>query len=228
MKKKERKNSIKKFLAMFWQIVWKDDSLKGWLISLVFLFVVIKLIFFPLMSLATGTHLPLVIVESCSMYHQGDPASNFTAWYGRHELKYFQKKINEEMFRQYPLKNGFNKGDILFVTGVKPDKVKVGDIILFNSGKSPAPIIHRVINITKTNSTYIFSTEGDNNNIQFSPELGPIVNPLNINEVTVYPNQLVGEARADIIPYLGWMKLIFFEHSKPPSERGFCHEFASS
>ncbi|MEK6833838.1 MAG: hypothetical protein AABY32_07380, partial [Nanoarchaeota archaeon] len=53
-----KQSKIKKFLKKFWQIVWKDDSFKGWIISLVFIFIVIKFVFFPLLNLATGTSLP--------------------------------------------------------------------------------------------------------------------------------------------------------------------------
>ncbi len=206
-----KKGDFKKFLKKFWFVVWKDDSLKGWFISIIFLFVVIKLIFFPILTLASGTPLPLVIVESCSMYHDGNIFSNFQNWWTRHESKYFQEKIIQTNFLEFPFKNGFNKGDILFVVGVKPKNVKIGDIIIFNAGEAN-PIIHRVMTIKNDNGTYTFSTMGDNNNGQLYIEK-------EINQ-----NQLVGEPVANVAPYLGWIKLIFFEGSKPPSERGFCKE----
>jgi membrane protein insertase Oxa1/YidC/SpoIIIJ len=65
-------NKFKQFIKRFWWIVWKDDSFKGWVISLIFVFVLIKFIFFPFLNLVTGTKLPLAIVESCSMYHNKD------------------------------------------------------------------------------------------------------------------------------------------------------------
>jgi signal peptidase I len=204
------KEKWKKFWKKFWFIVWKDDSIKGWIISLIFLLILIRGVFFPLLSLATGTSLPLVIVESCSMYHQGGELfSNFNGWWTMHEEKYAQKSINKSEFSSFPFANGLNKGDILFVTGVNPADVKIGDIIIFNAGMS-APIIHRVMSIKDENGAYFFSTEGDNNNGQLSVEE-------NISQ-----NQLVGEPRAIVLPYAGWIKLIFFEGSKPPSERGFC------
>ena len=224
MEKKVKKNKFKNFMKRFWFIVWKDDSIRGWIISLIFIFILIKLIFFPTLSLVTGTKMPLVIVESCSMYHQGDPFSNFNAWWDGHDLKYFVMKISKNVWQTFPLKNGFNKGDVIFVTGVKPDKVKIGDVIIFRSGVGSSPVIHRVMKITKTNSTYIFSTEGDNNNGQLIPSNNP---DTKINEVSIYPDQLIGQARAVIIPYIGWAKLIFFEHLKDPSERGFCTQTPS-
>ena len=205
------KKRLKDLLEKFWFIVWKDDSIKGWLISLIFLFVVIKLIFFPLLSLATGTHLPLVIVESCSMYHQGDPFSDFEKWWDRHDMKYFKLKISESDWRIFHLKNGFNKGDILFVTGVNPEDLKLGDIIIFNANYRN-PVIHRIISIKEQNGKYFFSTIGDNNNGQLQFEK-------NISET-----QIVGKARMILLPYVGWGKLIFFEKMRYPEERGFCNE----
>jgi len=202
-------NKTKNFLNKFWAIVWKDDSFKGWIISLVFLFIMIKGVFFPLMSLATGTHLPLVIVESCSMYHEDNLLSDYDAWFEQNDLKYFEYKVNKKMFDEFPFKKGFNKGDILFVTEAKPEKLEVGDVIIFNANYRN-PIIHRIIKIRKEGSEYIFSTIGDNNpsQIEFEKRIGE--------------NQLVGKAQFNIAPFLGWGKLIFFEHTRYPSQRGFC------
>jgi hypothetical protein len=205
----EFKKKVKDFFKKFWYLLWKDNSFKGWLLSLIFIFVFIKFIFFPLLSLATGTALPLAIVESCSMYHSGNIFSNFDIWWTNHETKYGNLGINESQFSQFWFKNGFSKGDILFITGVKPQNVKIGDIIIFQAGQQN-PIIHRVINITQTDGVYYFSTEGDNNNGQLTFEN-------NINQ-----NDIIGRATFRIAPYIGWAKLIFFESQKQPNERGFC------
>ena len=71
------KEGLTKFWKKFWFMLWKDDSLKGWIFSIIFLFIFIKFIFFPILSLVTGTYLPLAIVESCSMYHEGNFLSNY-------------------------------------------------------------------------------------------------------------------------------------------------------
>jgi signal peptidase I len=195
---KESNSNFKKFLKKFWFIVWKDDSPKGWIISLIFLFIVIKGIFFPVMNLMTGTELPLVIIESCSMYHDGNLFSNINNWWERHENKYLGYEIEKEEFLKFSFKKGFNKGDILFVTGIKPEKIKRGDIIIFKANY-PHPIIHRVIEVTKENDKYYFSTIGDNNNnqIPFEKKIGE--------------HQLIGKAQINIAPFLGWGKLFFFE-----------------
>ena len=205
------KSKIKEYLRRFWQIVWKDESLKGWIISIIFIFILIKFIFFPFLNLVTGTSMPLAIVESCSMYHQGNMFSNYGQWWERHGTKYTSINISNEEFSKFNLKKGFSKGDILFIVKAKPEKLKVGNIIIFNAGMNH-PIIHRIIDIKEENGTYIFSTMGDNNNGQLTIEQN------------IYENQLVGKALFRLSPSLGWGKLIFYEHSKPSFERGFCKE----
>jgi signal peptidase I len=209
---KFRKSKFKDFWKKFWWIVWKDDSFKGWLISLVFVFIVIKFIFFPFLSLATGTSLPLAIVESCSMYHQGDIFGNFDEWYERHESKYSEFEINKNEFEDFSMKKGFNKGDILFIIGKKPEKIEMGDVIIFHGGERN-PVIHRVVNIEiNSDGKIIFSTIGDNNNGQLS------------FEKSISEDQIVGKASFRIAPLIGWAKLIFFEPARPANERGFCNE----
>jgi len=210
-KESDSKGKFKKFLKKFWQIIWKDDSFKGWLISLVFIFVVIKFIFFPLLNLATGTSLPLAIVESCSMYHSGNALGNFDNWWESHDSKYENLNITKSEFESFILKKGFSKGDILFIIKAKPEKLKIGDIIIFNANEKN-PIIHRIINIKQENGDYIFSTIGDNNNGQLSVE------------TNIRPEQLVGKAVLRIVPSIGWAKLAFYEHLRPQNQRGFCEE----
>src|SRR4030042_125670 len=105
----------KKGFKKFWFLLWKDNSLKGWIFSLIFLFVFIKFIFFPVLSLVTGTALPLAIVESCSMYHQGNVFSNFDSWFEEHDLKYSEFDITRTEFEDFSFRRGFSKGDILFI-----------------------------------------------------------------------------------------------------------------
>src|SRR3989344_5966421 len=103
MKPVETKNKIKYYWKKFWYLLWKDDSLKGWIFSLIFLFIFIKFIFFPLLSLATGTALPLAIVESCSMYHEDDIFSSFDPWWEIHEEKYLALNISKDNFYDFSL-----------------------------------------------------------------------------------------------------------------------------
>lgn len=202
---------IKKYWNKFWFLLWKDDSFKGWFFSVIFLFIIIKFVFFPVLSFGTGTPLPLAIVESCSMYHGGNLLSNFNQWFSRHDAKYSAFNVTESEFRDFEFTDGLNKGDILLVIGANPDKLKIGDVIIYNAGNGN-PIIHRIIKITNSSSGLEFSTIGDNNNGQIYFENG------------IKPSQIIGKPIWKIGPYLGWVKLIFFEFSKPQSERGFCRE----
>jgi len=186
---------LKEVWKKFWFIVWKDDSLKGWIFSLIFLFVLIKFIFLPGLGFVTGTSLPLAIVESCSMYHSHNPLYPFGEWWQDHEEKYEKFTINNLDFKEFSLTNGFNKGDILFIIKAEPEKIKIGDVIIFNAGQKN-PLIHRIIKIEKTNNKYFFSTIGDNNNGQL-----PV-------EKKISEEQLVGKAVLKIVPYAGWGKLI--------------------
>jgi signal peptidase I len=213
-------DNLKKGFKKFWFLLWKDNSLKGWIFSLIFLFVFIKFIFFPVLSFATGTSLPLAIVESCSMYHNGNIFSNFDTWFASHDGKYSSLNITKEEFQKFTLKKGFDKGDILFIIKANPETLKIGDIILFNSGSKGTPVIHRIIKIEEENGEKVFTTIGDNN----AQMLTPGNNPNDVDERKITSEQLVGKAVFRIVPWFGWVKLIFFESSRPVSERGFCKE----
>jgi len=201
--------NLKEIFKKFWNLLWKDDSLKGWIFSVIFLFIFIKFIFFPILGFVTGTSLPLAIVESCSMYHPS--FSSYNNWWENHEEKYAEFEIPKTEFKNFVLKKGFNKGDILFIINAKPKKIKIGDIIIFEAERKN-PVIHRIINIEETPEGKIFSTIGDNNNGQL-----PI-------EKKISENQLVGKAVLKIVPIAGWAKLIFYESKRPEYEKGFCNE----
>src|SRR3989344_9428569 len=109
------KENVKDFFRKFWFLLWKDNSLKGWFFSVIFLLLFIKLIFFPLLSLTTGTSLPLAIVESCSMYHKGNLLSDFDSWWLNHEEKYTELGINETDFREFSNEKKINKKKKLFI-----------------------------------------------------------------------------------------------------------------
>ena len=212
--------NLKEGWRKFWHLLWKDNSWKGWIFSIVFLFIFLKLIFLPLLGLITGTSLPLAIVESCSMYHDGNIFNNFNGWGEAHEEKYSDYNITKEEFENFIFPKGFGKGDILVLIKAKPEKLKVGDIIVFSSGINANPIIHRIIKIEQKDGEYFFNTIGDNNN----GILIPNNNPGRVDERNIKEEQLVGKAIGRIVPYLGWAKLIFYEQLKPESEKGLCKE----
>lgn len=174
----------------------KEDSFASWITSLILIFIGIKFILFPLLSLLTGTNLPLVVVESCSMHH----SSSFDSWWKQNGAWYEKQNITQEEFSEYSLHNGFSKGDVIIVNSAK--NIQKGDVIIFAAGVR-YPIIHRLISDNK------IETKGDNN-----------LNQLNI-EMDINEEALLGKAVARI-PYVGWVKLIFFEPFRSKSERGFC------
>lgn len=182
-------------LKRFWAFL-KEDTWQSWLVSLVLVFVLIKFVFFPLLSLATATPLPLVVVESCSMYHE----VGFDSWWEQNQAWYLSHGINRSEFENFPFTNGLNKGDIVFVSGRRAPQL--GDIIIFTSSYQ-YPIIHRIID------TDVLQTKGDHNPGQLSAELN------------IADDAVLGHAVARI-PALGWIKLVFFEGFKSPEQRGFC------
>jgi len=201
-------NNIWENIKKFWDFIWNGKSLLSWVTFLLVIFIAIKFILFPTMSFLTGTALPLAIVESCSMYHGQD----FDSWWTQQGNWYEDKGITKEQFKEFPIKNGFNKGDIFFVLGTKKQKLEVGDTIIFTAGTANRPIIHRIV------STEPLATKGDHNLVQFTASN----NAEKIDETNIKENQLVGKVTIIRIPLVGWIKLIFFEPFRDESGRGFC------
>jgi hypothetical protein len=187
---------IKEVLRRFWKFL-NEDSWQSWLVSLILIILFIKLILFPGLSYLTKSSLPLVVVESCSMYHE----SNFDSWWDKNAAWYESKNITKEQFQNFPFKSGLNKGDIILVIG--KEKYETGNIIIFNAN-SQYPLIHRVVTQDP------MGTKGDHNMDQI-PTM----------EKDISKDKIIGKSYFRI-PFLGWIKLIFFEFKKPQNERGFC------
>ena len=84
-----------------WKKTWaylKRDSWDSWLVSLALTFVFIKFVFFPVPGFTMRTSLPLVVVESCSMYHSTD----FDDWWERNSVWYENKDITIIYFDAHP------------------------------------------------------------------------------------------------------------------------------
>ncbi len=194
-------------LKQFWKFLQKD-TWQSWLVSLVLIIIFIKFVFFPILSLITSSPLPLVVVESCSMYHEAD----FGSWWESNKEWYKSKDIIEEQFQEFPFKNGLNKGDIIFVWG-RTD-YKIGDIIIFMPNKESLagnPLIHRIV------ETSPIGTKGDHN----SGQLTLNNNVLKTDETSIPQEKILGKS-AIKIPAVGWLKLIFYEPFREPERRGFC------
>jgi len=205
-----------------WNWVWNSDSIFSWIVALIIIFVFVKFVFFPGLSLIMGTSLPLAGVESSSMDHQivtddfsrlnlcGTTYSkedkrhiDFNEYWNRCGKWYEDRNITKKQFSGFTLKNGFAKGDIMIVWGRFTPKV--GDIIIFkpNSDSSaPRPIIHRIVKIE--NNT--IQTKGDHNGEQ----LVYSNNQFRTDETTIKQNQVIGKAILKI-PYLGYLKIWMVE-----------------
>lgn len=185
-----------------WHWIWHSDSIWSWIVSLIIAFVVVKFILFPLLSFFLGTSLPLVVVESSSMEHPGSWIGNLIQsdqalekWWQKKGNWYFERNITFESTKDWPLKHGFKKGDIMIVYGrFQPE---LGDVIIFNAN-TQHPIIHRIINISPDGT---IETKGDNNNGQL-----PV-------EKQISEDAIIGKAVCRI-PKIGWLKLIFVEAGK--------------
>ena len=193
----ERKQKNKNLFKKFWEFL-KADTWQSWVVSLILAFIIIKFMFFPLLSFSLGTQLPLVVVESCSMYH----STGFDDWWQRNSVWYEREGITKSDFREYSFKGGLNKGDIVLVTG--RGGRDIGDVIIFEANQR-FPLIHRLV------MEQPYGTKGDNNNVQLDIE------------TSIDEEEILGRA-VFRVPALGWLKLAFFEGSKPPNERGFCKE----
>ncbi len=199
--------SFKDSLRKFWNFL-KEDSWQSWIVSLVLLIILIRFILFPTLSFITSSPLPLVVVESCSMYHQ----TSFDDWWINSFEWYESHNISNSQFKSFSFKNGLNKGDIIFVWG--RSNYNLGDIVIFTPNTDSSalhPIIHRLI------STTPLETKGDHNSAQLTPDN----NKQGIDETSIQKNSIVGKAVLKI-PLLGWIKLVFFEPFRPAEQRGLC------
>lgn len=211
-------NNTLKNLKNFWNWVWNSDSILSWIVALIIIFIGIKFIFFPVLSLIMGTPLPLAGVESSSMDHQiisdesgrlnlcgrsfsksGKEHINFDEYWQVCGKWYKDIGITKEEFSKFSLKNGFRKGDIIIVWGRFTPKI--GDIIIFKpntESTAPRPIVHRIVVIDNG----VIETKGDHNEKQLTSSN----NIYRTDETNIKESQVIGKAILKI-PYLGWVKI---------------------
>ncbi|MCS7135402.1 MAG: signal peptidase I [Candidatus Aenigmarchaeota archaeon] len=134
------------------------------------------------LGLLLKTDLPLVAVISESMTHD---QTTEIVHYKFLETEY---GYSRDFVESWPIKNGFRKGDVLVIKGVEREKLKVGDVIVFDIEEQKIPIVHRIIKIDGEK----IITKGDHN---------PVPDPWEVKRIH-------GKV-IFIIPFLGWPKLIF-------------------
>ncbi len=174
-------------------VIRNDNSPMSWIITVILAFVVVKFLLFPGLGFLLSTSHPVVAVVSNSMHHGG----NLDQWWDQQGGWYERNGINKSNAEQWPLKNGFDKGDIIILKG--SPSYQNGDTIVF-IGKSKNPIIHRVVKVTQEGNRYIYQTKGDNN-----PDSHESIGELSIPQEKVIGKSIIK------IPYLGWLKLLASE-----------------
>lgn len=191
--------TLKEYWKKIWYFIWKDNSVWSWIVNIILAFVIIKFLVYPGLGFALGTNFPIVAVVSSSMEHNGE----FEQWWQINQCPpnnpeysqaewYERKNITRTDFKEFPFKNGFNKGDLMILSGAK--NVKQGDILVFATASARDPIIHRVITVNDEHT--IFSTKGDNN-----CDAGRF-------EERIPADNALGKAVMRV-PFLGWIKLGF-------------------
>lgn len=195
-----------------WKFLWNDDSLWSWLANIVVAFLVIRYILYPLLGIILGTPFPLVAVVSESMEHGlyskqicGLTLSKFQEsllnywekcgeWYEQHDISKLQ-------FQEFPLRDGFNKGDVIILW--RPGTIKIGDVLVFE-GDKPQPIIHRTVAILEEKGKIFYQTKGDHNSDSIN----------GLGETKISHDRVYGKGVIRI-PYLGWIKILFVDAVKP-------------
>lgn len=199
-----------------WWFIWEDNSILSWVANAIIAFILIKFIVYPGLGFLLDTSHPIVAVVSGSMEHKitnsyGGFSEKFqlcdaafdekqyinfdeyweicSGWYNKNT------NISKSDFRDYRFHNGFNTGDIMILVGKEPENLKIGDVIVYQSGR-PDPIIHRIVRKYDENGNIYFQTKGDHN--QGS----------NHDEYKIREEQIIGKAIFRI-PLLGWVKIGF-------------------
>ncbi|RZD31407.1 MAG: signal peptidase I [uncultured DHVE6 group euryarchaeote] len=171
-----------------WYFLWKDDSWESLLVSAALVLIIGKFILLPALGFMLGTQLPIVAVVSNSMDHD----TGFNTWWENNAEEYQNFDINKSEFKEFKMKNGFNRGDAIIVVGKDFKELKVGDIIIFQTNSRSEPIIHRII---EKGDNWV-STKGDNN-------------PTQLNfEKQIHKDDILGVAKIKI-PFIGWVKVGF-------------------
>src|SRR3989344_2753408 len=196
------KESVKVNAQRVWKFIWHTDSLASWIVNIVLAFVLIKFVVYPVLGALLGTSFPLVAVVSPSMEHE----PWFDEWWTEKGAWYEQRNITKAEFQEFPMRNGFNKCDIIVLRQKQPENIELGDIIVFVSHRDRPrqdPIIHRVVKKWEVESGIRFATKGDANNGQIDDCSDNCLDETNIAQQQVLGVSLLR------IPYLGWVKIAF-------------------
>ncbi|HDQ60074.1 MAG TPA: signal peptidase I, partial [Candidatus Woesearchaeota archaeon] len=178
-------------LKRFWHFVWDEESLASYTVFILLAFVLLRFIIFPGFLFVSGFS-DVAAVVSTSMHHGESIEYTFDNW-----LKF--NNYSDEEVSLWPYQNGLDVGDVIAVKQFPPDKIYVGDIVLFYSPKGQ--IIHRVVEIRENNGNFYYTTKGDANG-----DIGDLERELSYDMIK---GKLIGK-----VPYLGYPK-VFVTHLWP-------------
>jgi signal peptidase I len=179
-----------------WYFIWHEDSLESWIINIILAFILIKFIVYPGLGFLLSTSHPIVAVVSSSMHH----SEGFNSYWEDAGDWYEDIGITKDQFKSFPMRNGFNKGDIMILHGIDVEDIKLGDIIVFQA-RRPDPIIHRVVAKKDISGEYSLQTKGDN----YLTNPDSISTP-SLNEKDIRESQIIGKAFIRV-PFLGYVKI---------------------
>lgn len=205
------------YLKKFWNYIWHDDSLGSYILHFIFAFVVIKFMLFPVIGFALNNDYPIVAIVSGSMEHKvvynrvcnvhiadiQSKSLDYDEWWN-YCGSYYQSNYNlsKETFSQFEYKNGLNIGDVMILYGKDPQKIEVGEVLVFipqdkRFFEQKGPVIHRVVQKwTDENGKIHFRTKGDHN-------------PVSIDnfENDIIEDNVIGVSVARV-PFIGYAKIL--------------------
>src|SRR3989344_1394538 len=179
---------VNSFWKDLWYFIWEDNSFWSWIVNILLAFVIIKFLVYHDLS---GTNI-------CGKFPL-EYRSNLDGFWNVCGDFYEERGIIKDEFSNFPLSNGFKKGDIIILYG--KDKIEVGDVLVFwaqNPSLKRDPIIHRVIDIKNDVNGNVYTTKGDHNPSSIQDEV--------INEMSITENRVIGTALFKI-PFLGYIKI---------------------
>eukprot|EP01135_Chromosphaera_perkinsii_P003997 Nk52_evm10s266 gene=Nk52_evmTU10s266 len=99
----------------------------------------------------------------------------------------------------------FYRGDLLFLTNSKEDRIDIGEIVVFKIKDREIPIVHRIIKIHESeDGTVKYLTKGDNNSVN---DRGLYAT----GQAWLSREDIVGRARG-YIPYVGMATIVMNDY----------------
>ena len=208
-------NKSGKFWKKTWHFFWHDDSIWSWIANIIVAFMIIRFLVYPILGIMLGTSFPIVAVISESMEHGlynnqlcdhtvPDYKESFDNYWKICGSWYENIGITQDQFNSFRFSDGFTKGDVIILWRANRNNINLGDVLVFNGGKSQ-PIIHRVVKITQEDGQYYYQTKGDHNGRSIDGFLGET----EIGEERIFGKGVIR------LPYLGWLKILFVDAVKP-------------